>query len=159
MALDKKTYADPFTFDPTRYLPKPLGREEPYPMGTFGFGRRHVFVSTTSSATHYFDSWRVCPGRHLAEDSVWIAATTILSTLSISKAIGDDGKEIEPTVAFELGVTRSFLVLCLAHILLTSRKVARIPIDVTWNLEMRGQNSYSVKSSWEPRAIKGRMHS
>jgi len=87
MALDKNVYADPFTFDPTRFLPQPLGRGEPYPSSNFGFGRR------------------VCPGRHFAEESVWLAVATILATLTVSKAIGDDGKEIEPSGSFTLSVT------------------------------------------------------
>ena len=43
MALDKNIYADPFTFDPTRFLPQPLGRGEPYPSSNFGFGRRYIY--------------------------------------------------------------------------------------------------------------------
>jgi Cytochrome P450 len=42
MALDKNIYAEPFTFDPTRFLPQPHGRGEPYPLSNFGFGRRYI---------------------------------------------------------------------------------------------------------------------
>ncbi|KAF8073649.1 cytochrome P450 [Lyophyllum atratum] len=55
MTWDESLYADPFTFDPTRFLPKPEGREEPPSGATWGFGRR------------------ICPGRHVAEASLWIA--------------------------------------------------------------------------------------
>lgn len=44
MSLDEKVYSDPFSFDPTRYLPKPMGKGEPYPAATFGFGRRCVHL-------------------------------------------------------------------------------------------------------------------
>ncbi|KAF8227089.1 cytochrome P450 [Tricholoma matsutake] len=88
MALDKNIYADPFTFDPTCFLPQPLGRGELYPSSNFGFGRR------------------VCPGRHFAEESVWLAVAMMLATLTVSKAIGDDGKEIEPSGSFMLSVTK-----------------------------------------------------
>jgi len=43
---------------------------------------------------------RICPGRYLAQNSIWILAASILATLDISKAIGDDGKEITPKVEF-----------------------------------------------------------
>ncbi|KAG6888160.1 hypothetical protein C0995_010171 [Termitomyces sp. Mi166 len=87
MTLDENVYYEPFIFNPDRFSPKPLGRGEPHPPTSFGFGRR------------------ICPGRHLADDSLWIAMATILATLSISKMIGADGKEITPELKFKLGVT------------------------------------------------------
>ncbi|KAG6917177.1 hypothetical protein DXG01_003613 [Tephrocybe rancida] len=89
MALDENVYHEPFSFNPDRFLPQPQGRGEPHPTGFYGFGRR------------------ICPGRHLADDSLWIAMATILTTLSISKVVGDDGIEVTPEVAFTMGVTRS----------------------------------------------------
>lgn len=87
MTWDDSLYADPKTFDPTRYMPRPYGRDEPSPQATWGFGRR------------------ICPGRHVADASLWIAIATILSTFTISKAVGKDGKEIMPQVAFHTAVT------------------------------------------------------
>jgi len=52
------------------------------------------------------DRSRICPGRHLAEASVWIVMVTMLATLNISRAIGDDGKEIIPDVELTPGLTR-----------------------------------------------------
>ncbi|KAG5652974.1 hypothetical protein H0H81_002872 [Sphagnurus paluster] len=40
MSWDERTYANPFSFEPTRYLPAPLGRGEPRPEAHWGFGRR-----------------------------------------------------------------------------------------------------------------------
>jgi len=80
MTLDERIYKDPFKFDPERFLPAPLGRGEPVSSGPFGFGRR------------------ICPGRHLADDSLWIAMATILSALSILKAVGKDGNDVVPDV-------------------------------------------------------------
>ena len=51
---------------------------------------------------------RLCPGRYLAEGSVWIAIAYILSTLSISKALDENGEEITPQVGFTAGITRCF---------------------------------------------------
>jgi len=42
MTLDEHVYNDPFVYDPSRFLPKPQGRGEPFPTAAFGFGRRSV---------------------------------------------------------------------------------------------------------------------
>ncbi|KAG6834253.1 hypothetical protein H0H93_010864, partial [Arthromyces matolae] len=39
MTLDESVYTDPYTFDPTRFLPAPLGRGEPTTTALYGFGR------------------------------------------------------------------------------------------------------------------------
>jgi len=44
----------------------------------FGFGRR------------------ICPGRHLAEYSIWYLVASITATLNISRVLDRDGKEIIP---------------------------------------------------------------
>ncbi|KAF8064434.1 cytochrome P450 [Lyophyllum atratum] len=88
MTLDEKVYANPHAFNPSRYLPKPEGNNEPHPNGPFGFGRS-----------------RICPGRHLADASLWIVMASILATFNISKAIGDDGKEITPEINLSCGIT------------------------------------------------------
>lgn len=87
MTLDERVYSDPFKFNPSRFLPAPEGRGEPYPNGPFGFGRR------------------ICPGRHLADASLWIAVASILATITISKALDENGKEITPEVGFTDGIT------------------------------------------------------
>ncbi|KAJ6555591.1 cytochrome P450 [Mycena vulgaris] len=88
MTLDPNIYADPFKYDPTRFLPKPDGRGEPHPSATWGFGRR------------------ICPGRHLANASLWMAMATMLATLDISTTVGPDGKEVTPKVEFTTGLTQ-----------------------------------------------------
>jgi hypothetical protein len=47
---------------------------------------------------------RVCPGRDLADTSVWIVLATVLSTISISKAKDEHGQEITPEIAFDIGL-------------------------------------------------------
>ncbi|KAG5651322.1 hypothetical protein H0H81_009095 [Sphagnurus paluster] len=88
MALDDTVYKDPHTFNPARYLPQPEGDNEPYPTASFGFGRR------------------VCPGQHLANSTLWISIASILASLNISKAIGENGEEITPEVATVCGLTK-----------------------------------------------------
>ncbi|KAG6826632.1 hypothetical protein H0H87_006846, partial [Tephrocybe sp. NHM501043] len=87
MTWDEELYNNPRAFDPSRYLPAPHGKGEPLPAATWGFGRR------------------ICPGRHFADATLWIAIATILSTLNISKAVADDGKEITPEEIFQTSVT------------------------------------------------------
>jgi len=86
MTLDDSVYADPLKFNPDRYLPQPAGNKEPYPGVVFGWGRR------------------ICPGRHLADTSLWIAIASVLATLTITKVIGEDGKEITPEVKFSSSI-------------------------------------------------------
>ncbi|KAF4564799.1 hypothetical protein EYR40_010971 [Pleurotus pulmonarius] len=88
MALNPSTYKDPSTFDPPRFLPEADGgRGEPAFEPAFGFGRR------------------ICPGRHLAHASVFIAVATIFATLNISKAKDEHGSEVTPGLVFETGLT------------------------------------------------------
>ncbi|KAG6845121.1 hypothetical protein H0H87_000548 [Tephrocybe sp. NHM501043] len=90
MTLNASVYQDPYRFDPSRYLPKPAGRGEPFSTSHFGFGRR------------------ICPGRHLADDNLWIAIATTLATIKFSKALDVNGKEITPDATpIATGVSRS----------------------------------------------------
>ncbi|PPQ76379.1 hypothetical protein CVT26_015387 [Gymnopilus dilepis] len=82
MTLDEDVYKDPHTFDPSRYL-----RGEPRPVGQYGFGRR------------------ICPGRYLADSSVWIALGSILSAFRLCPITGSDGKSIIPQEDFLSGIT------------------------------------------------------
>ena len=40
---------------------------------------------------------RICPGRHIAISTIWIAAASILTTFNISKCLDKDGRVIEPS--------------------------------------------------------------
>ncbi|KIY53510.1 cytochrome P450 [Fistulina hepatica ATCC 64428] len=88
MCYDETTYKDPETFNPIRFAPvSEGGNGEPLPMGQFGFGRR------------------VCPGRHLADTTLWILMATMLATVNIEKVIGPDGKPVTPNVSLTPGLT------------------------------------------------------
>ncbi|KAF8147907.1 cytochrome P450 [Mycena galopus ATCC 62051] len=83
-------YPDPDTFKPERFLLdgkiNPAVRD---PHSNFGFGRR------------------VCPGRHMATSSIWIAVVSMLAMFNITKEIGEDGKTIEPSYEYEGGIVFS----------------------------------------------------
>ncbi|KAJ3570930.1 hypothetical protein NP233_g4088 [Leucocoprinus birnbaumii] len=94
MSRDEQIYQDPERFNPMRYNAKSEGgNEEPFPTFPFGFGRR------------------ICPGRYLADTSVWIAAATILSLFRIEKARDSDGKEKVPKIGIKTGLTSTTVVL------------------------------------------------
>jgi hypothetical protein len=69
--------------------------------------------ATASAAQHYIrlaahiDISRICPGRHMATDSLWIVIASILATFDISKAIGDDGRVVEPSYEYVSALVRS----------------------------------------------------
>ncbi|KAJ7627128.1 cytochrome P450 [Roridomyces roridus] len=85
---DETMYPNPGIFDPERFLLEgKLKRDILDPQLMFGFGRR------------------ICPGRHLAADSLWLTIVSILATFNITKAVGDDGKVIEPSYEFSSAVT------------------------------------------------------
>ncbi|TFY62291.1 hypothetical protein EVJ58_g3958 [Rhodofomes roseus] len=77
-------YPDPFEFKPERYLQsKDTGLNPDPRQFAFGYGRR------------------VCPGRGLAEDSIFIAVASVLALFEISKALNADGTPIEPDPTFD----------------------------------------------------------
>ncbi|KAI5831512.1 cytochrome P450 [Schizophyllum commune Tattone D] len=77
MMHDENVYSDHWRFNPDRYLSKEEGGlGEPLPDGHFGFGRR------------------VCPGRYMAEGTLFIAIASMLHVLTISKGRDEQGNEI-----------------------------------------------------------------
>lgn len=80
---DPQTYPNPFSFSPERFL-EPLN--EPDPNETWGWGRR------------------VCPGRYISNDNLFITIARLLATFNISKATDEKGKSVEPTVEYTQGL-------------------------------------------------------
>ncbi|KIK56315.1 hypothetical protein GYMLUDRAFT_47082 [Collybiopsis luxurians FD-317 M1] len=75
---DPDVYYEPDKFIPERYLESEKG-----PFGSindiyaFGFGRR------------------VCAGRHVAENTVWLTIASVLATITLGKAKDENGDEID----------------------------------------------------------------
>ncbi|RGP67286.1 o-methylsterigmatocystin oxidoreductase [Fusarium sporotrichioides] len=74
---DPEVYPNPLEFEPERYTV----RNEPDPgYYAFGYGRR------------------ICPGRYMAEDSIFMNVTRILAVFDIRKGLNDDGEEIDVVI-------------------------------------------------------------
>ncbi|KAF7295771.1 Cytochrome P450 [Mycena chlorophos] len=80
---DPEMYPDPFTFNPDRFLGE-SGKQQrdPYDF-VFGFGRR------------------VCPGRPLAEESIFLTISNLLAIFTLTPAVDEDGREIDPMVGLD----------------------------------------------------------
>jgi cytochrome P450 len=96
---DENKYGpDVATFNPERFLKDgELNPEVRYPDAAFGYGRR------------------ICPGRHLAGDSMFITFASVLATFDISRAVDENGNVITPTLFYSTGIIR-FVPLVLGPI-------------------------------------------
>ena len=84
---DELVFSDPEKFDPSRFLTSDRKLDR-YREGAFGLGRR------------------ICPGRHLALQTLWLAMAHVLATFRIEKPVDKDGNVMEPLEKFSNGVIR-----------------------------------------------------
>ncbi|KAJ7210342.1 cytochrome P450, partial [Mycena pura] len=86
---DEKIYG-PNTdrFIPERWLTESgeINKARREPNAAFGFGRR------------------ICPGRDMAQWSLWISAASILATFNITKGLDENGVPVEPSGEFTSGL-------------------------------------------------------
>ena len=100
---DSQVYPNPFTFDPTRYLgpnPQPDPREI-----AFGFGRRCVTFVGSMHTLILINVCRICPGRVLADEMVFLSCAQSLAVFEITKAV-ENGIPVEPVHGQGSGVIR-----------------------------------------------------
>ena len=84
---DPAVYPDPMAFRPERFIDTPTHKAEPDPRTwTFGYGRR------------------VCPGRYVADNALFITIAQSLAVFKVEKLIDENGKVVEPELKFEPGV-------------------------------------------------------
>ncbi|KAF9261893.1 cytochrome P450 [Marasmius fiardii PR-910] len=77
---------DVMSFNPDRFMKE--GKDVPPnpELIAFGFGRR------------------ICPGRYLAINTIWLAIAYLLANFTIAKEVDEDGKEIVPAVEYMEGL-------------------------------------------------------
>ncbi|KAG1775731.1 cytochrome P450 [Suillus placidus] len=89
ISRDEKRYPEASRFMPDRFIDANGALTDDNPAEyVFGLGRR------------------ICAGRHVADASAWSAIATMLATVDISSAKDDQGKTIDFTPKFMVGVVR-----------------------------------------------------
>ncbi|KAG9247444.1 cytochrome P450 [Calycina marina] len=79
-------YPDPMAFRPERFIDTATHKSEPDPRNfVFGFGRR------------------VCPGRYVADNALFVTIAQALAVFSIEKPV-ENGVVVEPEIRFEAGL-------------------------------------------------------
>jgi len=81
-------YSEPEVFCPERFetMDAPTAELRDPRSSVFGFGRR------------------ICPGRHFADNSIWLAMASVVATLDIRKARDANGAEIDFVPKFDPGL-------------------------------------------------------
>ncbi|KAG9318320.1 cytochrome P450 [Chiua virens] len=88
MNYNEEVYPEPKKFKPERFLVDgQLVNDRSIDSVSFGFGRR------------------VCPGRSIADSTVWIAMVSILYAFKIKKPVDEHGKELDFDPSFSHGIT------------------------------------------------------
>jgi hypothetical protein len=104
MLHNETFYPDPFEFNPDRFMKDGnYNNDVKDPAhATFGFGRRYGVLwflrrGGCINDIIYNPYCRQCPGRHMAQESVWLAVSSIIAAFDISKSVDENGNVIEPT--------------------------------------------------------------
>jgi len=114
---DPEVYSEPDIFRPERFeeMDVQTASDKDPRKFIFGFGRR------------------ICPGRYLADGSIFMAIANIVATMDIRKARDAAGQEITPSAEFKSGIVsrpRSFMCDISPRSAKTAEMVRRLSADV-----------------------------
>ncbi|KAI1790237.1 cytochrome P450 [Ganoderma leucocontextum] len=101
MSRDPNEYSDPGTFNPERFLDPDAPVQDPRRFA-FGFGRRYCSSSGRSRGlcvspllTLFGNVFRICPGRHLAEATVFMVCASMLHVFDIKPPVDSNGVPVK----------------------------------------------------------------
>lgn len=102
MARDKDVYgSDTDVFRPERFIEGELRDSDGI---VFGFGRRYVAFYPPRKDYRYL-RYRICPGKYMAQNSLFIAIASILHAFEIDRAVDHTGAEIPIEARWVSGLT------------------------------------------------------
>lgn len=91
---DEEVYPEPEEFKPERFMTEDgKVKDDPLLTYAFGYGRRYA----CALLSHYTCEplpFRVCPGRHLVDSTLWILIVSVLAAFSVHKKVDSNGNEI-----------------------------------------------------------------
>ena len=91
---DPEQYPEPHEFKPERFLKD--GVLDPTVQdpdsAAFGFGRRYVQKMLCENTLTEINTHRICPGRHLSNNSLYAVVSSVLAVFDIKPPLDEDGK-------------------------------------------------------------------
>ncbi len=92
---DAEVYPEPEEFKPERFLTEDgKVKEDPLLVYAFGYGRRSVCALSLTITSVDLSCFRMCPGRHLVDSTLWILVVSVLAAFNVRKKIDLHGNEI-----------------------------------------------------------------
>lgn len=104
MSGDPTVYPEPEKFIPERFLAIDAKVRSPDSY-QFGFGRRYLVSLNPPNAflTLSVLNYRICPGRHFANEALYITVASVLHVFNIDPPLDDKGQpmRVEPEIVLD----------------------------------------------------------